>query len=80
MGLSLSLVAAFVAVAIMATTQVGAQQPQKPNILFILADNIGYGDIGAYGGGELPAPDRHNRSERIGIILINITDAASRFA
>jgi arylsulfatase A-like enzyme len=29
-----------------------AQQP-KPNILFILADNTGYGDIGAYGGGEL---------------------------
>jgi arylsulfatase A-like enzyme len=28
-------------------------QPQKPNILFILGDNIGYGDIGAYGGGEL---------------------------
>jgi arylsulfatase A-like enzyme len=26
---------------------------QKPNILFILADNTGYGDIGAYGGGEL---------------------------
>ncbi len=28
-------------------------QQQKPNILFILGDNIGYGDIGAYGGGEL---------------------------
>jgi arylsulfatase A-like enzyme len=28
-------------------------QQSKPNILFILADNIGYGDIGAYGGGEL---------------------------
>jgi arylsulfatase A-like enzyme len=28
-------------------------QQQKPNILFILADNVGYGDIGAYGGGEL---------------------------
>jgi len=28
-------------------------QQQKPNILFILADNIGYGDIGVYGGGEL---------------------------
>ena len=26
---------------------------QKPNILFILADNIGFGDIGVYGGGEL---------------------------
>src|SRR5882672_11791490 len=30
-----------------------AQQQQKPNILFVLADNIGYGDIGVYGGGEL---------------------------
>ena len=30
-----------------------AAQRQKPNILFILADNIGYGDIGVYGGGEL---------------------------
>ena len=28
-------------------------QQRKPNILFILADNIGYGDIGVYGGGEL---------------------------
>lgn len=29
-----------------------SQEP-KPNVLFILADNMGYGDIGAYGGGEL---------------------------
>lgn len=29
-----------------------SQQP-KPNILFVLADNMGYGDIGGYGGGEL---------------------------
>lgn len=28
-------------------------QQAKPNIVFILGDNIGYGDIGAYGGGEL---------------------------
>jgi arylsulfatase len=28
-------------------------QHSKPNILFILADNIGYGDIGAYGGGDM---------------------------
>ena len=33
-------------------TPASAQQ-QQPNILFILGDNIGYGDIGAYGGGEL---------------------------
>jgi hypothetical protein len=33
---------------ILASTPTTAQQP-KPNILFILADNVGYGDIGAYG-------------------------------
>jgi len=26
---------------------------QKPNVVFILADNVGYGDLGPYGGGEL---------------------------
>src|SRR6476659_3775425 len=45
-GLLASLAAA------MASTPAAAQQ-QKPNILFILADNVGYGDIGVYGGGEL---------------------------
>jgi arylsulfatase A-like enzyme len=28
-------------------------QEKKPNILFILADNLGFGDLGVYGGGEL---------------------------
>jgi hypothetical protein len=43
-----------------------AQQP-KPNILFILADNIGYGNIGAYGGGELRgAPTPRIESAAIG--------------
>ena len=40
----------------------GAQAPRdtqliaadkKPNVVFILADNVGYGDLGSYGGGEL---------------------------
>jgi arylsulfatase A-like enzyme len=26
---------------------------KKPNVVFILGDNIGYGDLGSYGGGEL---------------------------
>jgi arylsulfatase A-like enzyme len=30
-----------------------APAQQRPNVVFILADNVGYGDIGAYGGGEL---------------------------
>jgi arylsulfatase len=29
-----------------------AQAP-KPNVVFILADNVGYGDLGSYGGGEV---------------------------
>jgi len=33
------------------TTSAFAQQ--KPNVVFILADNVGYGDLGPYGGGEL---------------------------
>jgi arylsulfatase len=30
-----------------------ATAQQKPNVVFILADNVGYGDLGSYGGGEL---------------------------
>jgi arylsulfatase len=26
-------------------------QEKKPNVVFILADNVGYGDLGPYGGG-----------------------------
>ena len=44
-----------VLVSLVATMAAGgsASAQQKPNVLFILADNIGYGDIGVYGGGEL---------------------------
>lgn len=29
------------------------QSVKKPNVVLILADNVGYGDLGPYGGGEL---------------------------
>ena len=51
---------ASVAVVTVASTPAAAQQPQKPNVVFILADNVGYGDLGPYGGGELrgaPTPN-----------------------
>ncbi|MCK1516643.1 arylsulfatase [Bradyrhizobium sp. 190] len=32
---------------------VAAQQPKKPNIVVILMDNLGYGELGVYGGGSL---------------------------
>ena len=43
-----SVVAMMVAIA-----PAGAQQPKKPNIVVILADNLGYGELGVYGGGIL---------------------------
>jgi arylsulfatase A-like enzyme len=42
-----------------AATPTLAQAP-KPNVVFILADNVGYGDLGPYGGGQLrgmPTPN-----------------------
>jgi hypothetical protein len=51
------LLAPIVAVTMMAGAPASAQQP-KPNIVFILADNLGYGDIGVYGGGDCAAPRR----------------------
>ena len=34
-----------------APVQAQAQGASKPNILFMLADNLGYGELGVYGGG-----------------------------
>jgi len=37
-----------------------ASAADKPNVVFILADHVGCGDLGPYGGGELPgAPTPH---------------------
>ncbi|MDK3073719.1 arylsulfatase [Sedimentitalea sp. JM2-8] len=50
-----------VAVAGFAASTVAAQdQTEKPNILFIVSDDTGYGDLGAYLGGEargMPTPN-----------------------
>jgi arylsulfatase A-like enzyme len=45
--------AGVILLALMGSATAFAQQSNKPNILFILADNLGYGDLGVYGGGEL---------------------------
>ena len=56
LGLSASVAAATVASAPAATQQL----PRKPNIVFMLMDNLGYGELGVYGGGILrgaPTPN-----------------------
>ena len=47
-----SLAGLLVAVALMVTAPALAQN-ERPNILFVLMDNLGYGELGVYGGGVL---------------------------
>ena len=50
-----------------------AADGQKPNIVFILMDNLGYGEVGVYGGGILrgaPTP-RIDQLASEGIKLLN---------
>jgi arylsulfatase A-like enzyme len=39
------------ALGLLGTAAPASAQAKKPNILFILTDNLGYGEIGVYGGG-----------------------------
>lgn len=38
---------------LLCTTLSAAAPAKKPNIIFIMTDDVGYGDLGCYGGGEL---------------------------
>jgi arylsulfatase len=73
-----SLLAAALAAAILVGCTTSTAQAQvvgkKPNILFILVDNLGYGEIGAYGGGVTrgAATPRIDRLARDGTRFLNM--------
>ena len=48
----------FVAAAMCLAALPAVAQQGKPNILFIVSDDTGYGDLGPYGGGEGAACQR----------------------
>src|SRR5690349_24237844 len=49
---TISLVLALLPTVIALTQNTHAADAPKPNIVFILMDNLGYGEVGCYGGGE----------------------------
>jgi len=46
----------FATVAVLGAGTAAAESTRKPNILFIVADDLGYGEPGCYGGKEIPTP------------------------
>ena len=52
-------------------TTVNAQKKQKPNIVIIMADDLGYGDLSAYGATKIktPAVDELAKGRKMDAIL-----------
>src|SRR5215471_7772331 len=48
-----------------------AAVPQKPNIVLIVADDLGFGDTGCYGAKKIPTPN----VDRLGAQGLRFTDA-----
>jgi len=55
-------------------TAASTAQPQRPNILIIYADDMGYGDLSSYGG-EIPTPNIDHIGSQ-GIRFTDFYDAA----
>ena len=66
------------------TAKMEEKQPSKPNIIIIYADDLGYGDVGAYGATALKTPNIDKLAEE-GVLFTNgyassATCSPSRYA
>ncbi len=50
-------IAAIALIFLSGATECAADAPRKPNIVFILADDLGYGDLGSYGQKQIRTPN-----------------------
>jgi arylsulfatase A-like enzyme len=67
------LIGALLTIALFGSVAPAQAADKKPNIVFILTDNVGYGELGVYGGGILrgaPTP-RIDRLAAEGMRLLN---------
>jgi len=48
----------------------GSASQEKPNIVFIFTDDLGYGDVGAYGATDIKTPNINRIAEQ-GILFTN---------
>lgn len=62
----------FFITALACTEKETKEKPQLPNVIFVLADDIGYGDLGCYGG-KIPTPNL----DQLAADGIRFTDAHS---
>ena len=56
----------------------GSQRSHRPNIIFILADDMGYGDLGCYGEEKIKTPNIDRLAEK-GILFTDRHCGASTF-
>ena len=62
-----------IAVLLMLWLPLNTWSAERPNIIIMLSDNLGYGDLGAYGGGAIrgaPTPEIDRLAEQ-GLKLTN---------